>query len=456
MHRDPRTYHNALREIPHLLVCTFACGAAFGCAELAGYDGYTFDGRSGGSGGQDGHDGTGGSPVGGNGGPSGGTMASGGASGGGVNVQGGSGGATGGTGGTSTGGASAGSTGISVGGVTTGVGGDMSNGGTPSVGGVTNIGGTTPSGGAATGGTAAGGTGGRPDPPSCQGVSFRCGNPGETCCTTIHLDGGQLAMGRGIDNDVYPSGMTNEVPEHTATVSSFAFDKYEVTVGRMRSFLNDYNRWRAAGNPKANDGANPSVTSSVTGWQSTWTLPGDVTSFDANLRCDASAQTWTAGNDSYPINCVNWYEAFAFCIWDVGRLPTEAEWESAAAGGDANRLYPWGAEDPGSARANYSGSAYSPFIAVGSYPAGKARWGHADLAGSVSEWVLDWYQSDWYSRGGNVCNNCANLAAGLSTRVIRSGGWHDPSIFLRAAFRFGDYDPTVRNYSVGFRCARTE
>ena len=56
-------------------------------------------------------------------------------------------------------------------------------------------------------------------------------------------------------------------------------------------------------------------------------------------------QTWTANNDNLPMNCITWFEAFAFCIWDGGRLPTELEWNYAAAGGSSQNVYPCSANE---------------------------------------------------------------------------------------------------------------
>ena len=63
-----------------------------------------------------------------------------------------------------------------------------------------------------------------------------------------------------------------------------------------------------------------------------------------SLKCGGALSTWldNAGHELHPINCVTFYVSYAFCIWDGGRLPTEAEFEFAAAGGSDDRLYPWG------------------------------------------------------------------------------------------------------------------
>jgi formylglycine-generating enzyme len=366
---------------------------------------------------------------------------------------------------------------ISAGGTsgTTNAGGAVSSGGTTSLGGAASIAGTTSHGGTTSGGTAttggatdAAGSPGVPFVPtsnSCQKLTTLC--QGESCCTSIMVPGGTFKMGRGSETcsnctDGCPGGQTcnaNETPEHDATVAPFALDKYEVTVGRFRKYVEAYDSLGAP--PADGGGVNPNVLG--TGWQKAWNgnLSADSTALkNSQLKCNSSYQTWTdtaVENEAYPINCLNWYHAFAFCIWDGGRLPTEAEWEYAATGGNQNRIYPWGNSPPDSSRANYNGSNYSPYVAAGSKgTTGAGYFGHADLAGSMWEWAFDWFSSSYYGSTASptVCSNCANTT-GASYRAIRSGGWGNEWPYsLRSAFRvYGS--PGDRGSGNGIRCART-
>src|SRR5208283_3361813 len=108
------------------------------------------------------------------------------------------------------------------------------------------------------------------------------------------------------------------------------------------------------------------------------------------------------GHESLPINCVNWWESFAFCIWDRGFLPSEAEWEYAAAGGSQEREYAWGTTAPGTANmyaiygcfypsssGTCAASGVSSVAPVGTAALGAARWGQLDLIGDLWEWTLD-------------------------------------------------------------------
>ena len=77
-----------------------------------------------------------------------------------------------------------------------------------------------------------------PSSPSCQGT-LDCF--GTSCCESVVVPGGTVPMGRSLTGpDACPSGMTcrtEDLPEHTVTVSTFALDRFEVTVGRLRRLL---------------------------------------------------------------------------------------------------------------------------------------------------------------------------------------------------------------------------
>src|SRR5262249_26405726 len=161
--------------------------------------------------------------------------------------------------------------------------------------------------------------------------------------------------------------------------------------------------------------------------------------------------------ENKPINGVSWYDAMAFCIWDGGYLPTEAEWNYAATGGGEQRAYPW--SNPAASTiidcsyANYYPGAYCTNNPTGGVnrvgfesPKGDGRWTHSDLAGNVWEWVLDWYVNPYPNP--QACNDCANLNPSAG-RVIRGGGFNNDVPYLRPASRI-IYDPSTRYLIIGF------
>lgn len=294
--------------------------------------------------------------------------------------------------------------------------------------------------------------------PSCQGVSL-CG--GESCCVVREVPGGDFLMGRGTEdcgavgcqtgaanvacpNQTFCDG--NELPEHSVGVSSFSLDKYEVTVARFRRFLAAYDGFR----PTEGQGENPRIPG--TGWQASYNalLPASAEVFrDAAHLAGGVEQAWTdepGPNEQAPINFVSWHEAFAFCIWDGnGRLPTEAEWEYAAVGGSDNRLYPWGSAVPTDSLAVYDKTA--PGTAVGSVPAGIAKWGHVDMAGGVWEWTFGRYVAAYPTA---AAQDPVSMPTD-NTRVLRGGGWLSTIDYLRSAIRH--HVDSAHYHATGFRCA---
>ena len=171
----------------------------------------------------------------------------------------------------------------------------------------------------------------------------------------------------------------------------------------------------------------------------------------------SAPQHWTDGQPprnlaSHPVVNVSWQDAIAYCKWlseVTGKhiqLPSEAEWEKAARGGQDKRVYPWG-DTFDSSKCNTSELGLRETSPVGVFPSGASPYGVLDMSGNVWEWTRSSFKGYPYvSNDGRENLN----ASGDETRVVRGGSFHNSSVLARCADRDGDY-PVFRNDSFGFR-----
>jgi iron(II)-dependent oxidoreductase len=159
-----------------------------------------------------------------------------------------------------------------------------------------------------------------------------------------------------------------------------------------------------------------------------------------------------------PIIHINWHEAEAWCRWAGRRLPTEAEWEAAAAteptavGGVAarKRRYPWGDEAHAAHRANLD-SHIIGVVDVAALPAGDSAWGCRQMLGNVWEWTASTFEP---FPGFSPDAYEDYSAPWFSTRkVLRGGAWATRGRMITNTYR-NFFTPDRRDVMAGFRtCA---
>lgn len=328
--------------------------------------------------------------------------------------------------------------------------------------------------------------------PSCgedNASADTCGVDGTSCCESAPVPGGTFNR---MNDEAYP-----------ATVSPYDLDLYEVTVGRFRAFV-EAGKGTFNDPPLVGSGAHPKIPGS--GWQSSWDgfLHRTTESLRDSFAAIAELGSWTDApgpNENKPIIFVTWLQAFAFCAWDGGRLPTYAEWSFAAVGGDEQRMYPW-SDPPTSSKISLSHASYEcgftppsrscqgwtcsidtdggacdltdcharggecvcegcepgkDLAPVGTLVEGAGRYGQFELAGNAAELLLD------VIKAGTdplmmPCVDCAPLAAGdpdEGLEVLSAGeGWLSPASFLRNSRPVDASSFHTRSNGTGFRCAR--
>ncbi|MCI0579555.1 MAG: SUMF1/EgtB/PvdO family nonheme iron enzyme [Chloroflexi bacterium] len=249
------------------------------------------------------------------------------------------------------------------------------------------------------------------------------------------IPAGAFLMG---SEETNPSAGPDEFPQHEVALDAFYLDQYEVNVAQYTAFLNTQGAYQGA----------------CQGYDCAWPrLIVGYTSYivEEGQEGERSYSVWP-GYDNYPVNHVSWYGAFAYCQAMAARLPTEAEWEYAARGADG-REYPWGNEPPDQTRAVFRSNTFQDLKPVDALPGGVSPFGIYALAGSMWEWVADWYRPDYYDN--SPAGNPQGPASGLG-RVTRGGAWpnNNEEDRIRSANR-NWLEPDFISSAVGFRCART-
>jgi len=219
---------------------------------------------------------------------------------------------------------------------------------------------------------------------------------------------GEFSMGSDKGDD-------DEQPIHKVFLDGFYIDKFEVTNGRFAKFVE--------------------AIQSEPPW-------GFADKDTPLVQADR------------PVRWVSWMDATGYCLWAGKRLPTEAEWEKAARGPDG-RIYPWGNDSPTPAHAVFGlkeggAETVSP---IGNRDKGKSPYGVHDLAGNLYEWVMDWYDEEFYTKfAKNPAINPRGPSEGTA-KAQRGGSYINNPYRLRSSFRTKG-DPTEQDPNVGFRCAQ--
>jgi gamma-glutamyl hercynylcysteine S-oxide synthase len=252
----------------------------------------------------------------------------------------------------------------------------------------------------------------------------------------VAIPGGPFPAGAAAQGFAYD----NERPRFEVDLPAFEIDALPVTCGEYAEFVErgGYRRrewWSDAGWAWVREsGAEAPLH---------WTAHGRERRFHELRPIDPSL----------PVMHVSWFEAEAYARSVGKRLPTELEWEKAAAwgpGATAPRTYPWGEDDPTPERANLDQTAFGP-VPAGALAAGASAYGVLGLIGDAWEWTASEFRG-YPGFRAHPYREYSEVFFGGEYRVLRGGSWATRPAVARNTFRNWDL-PQRRQIFAGFRCA---
>lgn len=236
----------------------------------------------------------------------------------------------------------------------------------------------------------------------------------------VSVTGGTYQMGYGTSG--------NTAPVHSVTINSFNISKYEITRGQYIAFLNSYK------SDVIKDGE----------------YAGQSLFHDQMVKktSDGTYYLKNSGYDNLPMVMVTWYCAYEYCKWAGGRLPTEAEWEYAARGGNQTHGYTYSGSNTIDSVAWYNGNSGNSLKSIGQKKANEL--GIYDMNGNAYEWCFDWYNANYYTD-----SPIENPQGGMSgtLKSFRGGGYGCPATMATVYWRNGD-SPLEKYADRTFRLVR--